>query len=541
MLDKAAQSIEIRDLSNNVTKTIAAPQPTNEIFFGGTASLLLSTATGVLLYDIQQQRVLAEISSPPVKYVVWSADSNMVALLSKHTITIASKTLGQSVLIHETIRIKSGAWDDSGVFIYSTLNHIKYALPQGDNGIIRTLEQPVYLTRVKGKSVHCLDRSARPQTIAIDPTEYRFKLALVKGNYDEVLQIIRTSNLVGQSIIAYLQKKGYPEIALHFVQDKGTRFDLAVECGNLDVALETAEAMDRPEVWERLAATALRQGNHRIVERAYQKTKNFERLSFLYLITGNTEKLAKMQLIAEKRGDQMARFHNALYLGDTQARLSVLRDVGLSPLAYMTAKTNGLLDEAAAIAEEAGMTAGLTELELSGKLAGPDSAPALKPPAVVTQTFNHNWPVVGAQESFFDRALVANQEGGGFIFKDNAVNGVKSRGGVDDWLDGDALDDEDAMEDAVDGVDGGEQADEAWDLEEADIPVEEEEEAVVAPLVEVAQDSMDPGSAETDHWIRNSPLAADHAAAGSFETAMTVSLDRIIRHVMTCANADLRL
>lgn len=50
----------------------------------------------------------------------------------------------------------------------------------------------------------------------IDPTEYRFKLALVRNNYEEVLHIIRTSNLVGQSIIAYLQKKGFPEV-LHLV------------------------------------------------------------------------------------------------------------------------------------------------------------------------------------------------------------------------------------------------------------------------------------------------------------------------------------
>jgi hypothetical protein len=46
-------------------------------------------------------------------------------------ITIANKSLTQSSLIHETIRIKSAAWDDSGVLIYTTLNHIKYALFQG--------------------------------------------------------------------------------------------------------------------------------------------------------------------------------------------------------------------------------------------------------------------------------------------------------------------------------------------------------------------------------------------------------------------------
>ena len=95
----------------------------------------------------------------------------------------------------------------------------------------------------------------------IDPTEYRFKLALIGRKYDEVLSIIRSSNLVGQAIIAYLQKKGYPEIALHFVRDDSTRFNLAVECGNLQVALECATAIDKEECWQRLANEALRLGN----------------------------------------------------------------------------------------------------------------------------------------------------------------------------------------------------------------------------------------------------------------------------------------
>lgn len=58
---------------------------TNEIFYGGTASLILSSTSSVVLYDIQQQKTLAEITTPPVKYVVWSADGSLVALLSKHS------------------------------------------------------------------------------------------------------------------------------------------------------------------------------------------------------------------------------------------------------------------------------------------------------------------------------------------------------------------------------------------------------------------------------------------------------------------------
>lgn len=53
------------------------------------------------------------------------------------------------------------------------------------------------------------------------------------------------------------------QIALHFIEDKNTRFDLGIECGNLDVAFETAKVIDRAECWNRLAQQALKQGNHK--------------------------------------------------------------------------------------------------------------------------------------------------------------------------------------------------------------------------------------------------------------------------------------
>lgn len=79
------QNIETRDLSNNIIKTVKCPVQTNDIFYGGTASLILSSTSSVVLFDIQQQKVLAELNTPPVKYVVWSTDGNNVALLSKHS------------------------------------------------------------------------------------------------------------------------------------------------------------------------------------------------------------------------------------------------------------------------------------------------------------------------------------------------------------------------------------------------------------------------------------------------------------------------
>ncbi|KAE8238012.1 hypothetical protein A4X13_0g8552 [Tilletia indica] len=232
-----------------------------------------------------------------------------------------------------------------------------------------------------------------------------------------------TSNLVGQAIIAYLQKKGYPEIALHFVQDKCTRFDLAIECG----------------------AAALNQGNHKIVERAYQRTKNFFKLSFLYLVTGNRDKLSKIALTAQKRNDCMSCFHNALNFDDIEQRIVTLRE------------------------------------------------------------FEHNWPKS-------TRALLANVEGD-TIFKDNAIKGDRKLTNTDDWLESDAYADAEDADDIFDtevAITG--EAEEAWDLGGDDgLPEEElfpDEVAVVAPLAETAADSMEPGSSETEHRLRNSPLSS---------------------------------
>jgi coatomer protein complex subunit alpha (xenin) len=89
-------------------------------------------------------------------------------------------------------------------------------ISRSDNGIIRTLDQPLYVAGIIGNTVYTLDRDSKPREISIDPTEFKFKLALIDRKYDQVLNIIKNSNLVGQAVIAYLQKKGYPEVCQLF-------------------------------------------------------------------------------------------------------------------------------------------------------------------------------------------------------------------------------------------------------------------------------------------------------------------------------------
>lgn len=520
VLDKPAGQILIKNLRNEVTKKYAPPLPgTDAIFYAGTGCLLCRCEDKMVLFDVQQRSVMAELATPFVKYVVWSQDGGMVALLSKHAIVLANKRLGNACNVHETIRVKSGAWDDYGVFIYTTLNHIKYALPNGDSGIIRTLETPVYITKVSGSTVYCLDRDGRNRTIAIDCSEYLFKLALVQRKYDQVLAMIKSNALCGQSIIAYLQLKGFPEVALHFVKDERTRFNLAVECGNIEVALASAQEIDEKDLWHRLGVEALRQGNHQIVEFAYQRTKNFERLSFLYLITGNVEKLSKMLKIADMRGDIMGKFHNALYLGDARERCKILEESGQIPLAYATAATHGLAEDAARLAEKL-ESAGVA---LPAVLPG---ASLLAPPVPILR--DDNWPLLTITKGYFD--------GGGALPVDSSQRDGTAVGGLEDdeaaggagWGDdldlavgGEAAgaDGEEREEGAGDGDEDG-----GWEMEDLELPPE----ALGAGAGAGGDDAADlsvfvgttPGVPGSAKWTQRSSLAGEHAAAGAFDTAM---------------------
>lgn len=383
VVDKTC-SILIKNLKNEVVKKLEIGN-CEQLFFAGSGKILYHDGESLKLYDIEKNDVLASMKySLTVKFAVWSNDMSKVALISRKQLVICTRKLETLCTINETTAIKSGLWDDSGVFIYTTATHIKYALENGDYGVIRTLELVVYIVRSQDNYIYCLDRECKPKVLQIDPTEFKFKLALVNQRYDEVLQMVQTANLVGQSIISYLQKKGYPEIALEFVKDEKTRFALALECGNIEVALAAARSLDDKQCWERLGEAALLQGNHQVVEMAYQRTKNFNKLAFLYLVTGNREKLKKMMKIAEIRKDTSAQFQTALLLGDVDERVKILRNCGQTSLAYLAAATYGLQEEADQLKGQ------LDE----DKIPVPNSNASLLIPPEPIIPCEENWPVI---------------------------------------------------------------------------------------------------------------------------------------------------
>ena len=160
------------------------------------------------------------------------------------------------------------------------------------------------------------------------------------------------------------------------------------------------------------------------------------------------------------------------------------------------AKSNNLEEECQSILEATGLTEEQITLPAFGK--------PLQPPKPVVPTHKANWPVKAASHSFFEKALLGEVDG----LEDDAVLTSNGFGHADG-----TAEDEGTIRDGQLGDEEDEDA-AGWDMGD-DINVE-----VESDFVNVDSAEAGAGSSEADLWARNSPIAADHAAAGSFETAM---------------------
>ncbi len=340
VFDATEQSLFIKSINDNANVgVIRCPIPGVEhVFAAPDNCVLLTSPVLVSLFDLDSQTILVEANVPRVKRVAWSPDNSRCALMSKKGITLMDRTLNIISTINEAVPIKSGVWDQhQNLFYYTSPHHLKYMLPSGETGIICTIENPLYLVRIRGDIVQALDRQASLVTLHIDPAEYIFKLALLEQDLPRVMSIIENHALVGQSVISYLRQHGYAAIALQFVDDPMGRFELALECANWEVALDAAEHIDIPDIWNSLGEQARKLGNYSLAKLAFGNSGNEAELLHLAALTGDVPVMRSASQESSATGIQAS-----MMLGDSLNLAKTLEGMGLHSLAYLAYRNAGV-------------------------------------------------------------------------------------------------------------------------------------------------------------------------------------------------------
>lgn len=175
---ESADTLFIRNLENIVTKRITLPVcGCRAVLEGGNAGrVLLVGSDECVLYDTASQQILGQVNVSDVKYAKWSKDSEFVCLVTKTGLMVCDRVLKTCCVLTENQRVKDALWSDEGVLVYTTKNQLKFTLVSGEHGVLRSLEQPVYIVALKKKSVVVFTRESALVELEIDPTEYLIKV-----------------------------------------------------------------------------------------------------------------------------------------------------------------------------------------------------------------------------------------------------------------------------------------------------------------------------------------------------------------------------
>jgi len=145
--------------------------------------------------------------------------------------------------------------------------------------------------------------------------------------------LISSGKLMGQSMLQFLRSAGRPELALAFIQDPLSRFCLALQSNKLDAAMEAAKLLDTTEAWSRLGNLAMLNGDVARAEVSYQKCRDYTKLMFLYVVTGQRHKLVKLARILRVKGDFSGVYQAHLLTGDKEEAAGLLEFSGNKQLA----------------------------------------------------------------------------------------------------------------------------------------------------------------------------------------------------------------
>ena len=372
----------------------------DEIFSGRIGKLVYRKGSNIVYYDTVAKKPINTIDEfvlKKLRHVKWNKQGSCCALIAKKMIFLMNKNFKKIARVNEGSKIQASFWTKDGVLIYSTYNHLKYVLSNGDKGILKSLSDIRYPFAInKDKKVLCFDIDGNVSEEEVETEGFLFKKSIQTTNIAKVKNFIKNNNTPGKAMISFLCKKNYPSVALSLTDDEKTKFNLALRSGNLQAAYEAANKIKEKKCYEKLANEALKQGCNPLVEIGYQESENWQKLAFLHLVTGNRAGLKELSDHAAQNNDKMTQFNISVYNGDIQQRIKILSETGQLPLAYQMAKVHGRTDLAEAVRKAIPETA--------KKIKWSKKSTALLPPRPLVQDYEtaceimNGWPIFEVSE-----------------------------------------------------------------------------------------------------------------------------------------------
>jgi len=167
-----------------------------------------------------------------------------------------------------------------------------------------------------------------------------YQTAVLRGDIDMASKILPSiPNDQRNRIAHFLDAQGLKEQALQVSLDADHRFELAVQLGKLEIAVEIAKEAATEQKWKQLGDLALAHSKLDLAEECLSSAEDIPGLLLLYTSSGNPEGMLKLAKLSLSKGKHNVAFLCFFLLHRLEDCLDLLIETNRIPEAAFLART----------------------------------------------------------------------------------------------------------------------------------------------------------------------------------------------------------
>lgn len=320
----------------------------------------VKTSSGLAFYDWETLQLVRRIEVQP-RHVFWNEAGTLVCLatdesyfvLSVDTAAIAAALESKQGLEDDGIEsafdvlgevnevVKTGIWVGDCFIYTNSVNRINYYVG-GEIVTISHLDRTMYLLGYvpKDNRLYLGDKELNVISFSLLLSVLEYQTAVMRSDFERADLVLPTVPKEHRTRVAhFLEKQGFKPQALQVSTDPDHKFDLALQIGELDVALKLAREAENPQKWSQLADVASRKNNMQLVKECMQKANDFSGLLLLATSSGDDKMLEEVAESSSSQGRHNIAFLSAFVRADVQRCLDILIETNRLPEAAFFART----------------------------------------------------------------------------------------------------------------------------------------------------------------------------------------------------------
>lgn len=291
-LSESKDKLLVNEIGGVTARQIQIPK-SEHIFSSSAQRVYLSTRLSLILFDVIKSQSLVEIPFRNAKSVTFDDKKEMICVRNQNSILIAKADLSEYHIYTESSKIKSCCWHGKAI-LYTTRNSLKYIL-KSESGIISSLPSVLYIVKAINDKAWFITCECELIMRNIELSELHLKAALMSNNNDlDVMRIIAKKAPIGQAIMEFAVSQKRYDVATALATDPIQKFEFSLKSFDFDTASRVADELNDPEIYLKLSKSALENGRFELAEKAMKNGNDTDSLAFLYLISGESDKLKEI-------------------------------------------------------------------------------------------------------------------------------------------------------------------------------------------------------------------------------------------------------